>query len=86
MGSYYDEDFDYDRDGTLNFHEETDRQDYEEDFSQTGEYENLVEEEETYDTELDLLGYTIDDLDLIDEDERIEILEDAGLDPDDWED
>ena len=31
------------------------------------------------------LGYTRDDLEFMDEEERAEILEDAGLDPDDWD-
>jgi hypothetical protein len=37
------------------------------------------------DEALDSIGYTREDLEFMDEDERAEVLEDAGLDPDDWE-
>ena len=37
------------------------------------------------DDALDSIGYTRDDLEFMDEDERAEILEEAGLDPDDWD-
>lgn len=44
------------------------------------------EEEEDVVDELDIYGLDKDDLELMDEDERREVLEDAGLDPDDFDD
>jgi hypothetical protein len=44
------------------------------------------EEEEDVVDELDIYGLDRDDLELMDEDERREVLEDAGLDPDDFDD
>ena len=35
--------------------------------------------------ELELFGLDIEELEMMDEDERIEALEDAGLDPDDYD-
>ena len=37
------------------------------------------------DDELELFGLDIDELEMMDEDERREALEDAGLDPDDYD-
>ena len=36
------------------------------------------------DEALDSIGYTREDLEYMDEDERAEALEEAGLDPEDW--
>lgn len=46
----------------------------------------MEEEEQDEENELlDLTGYDSIDLELMDEEERREILEDAGLDPDDYD-
>lgn len=53
-------------------------------------FEEVLEAEErnerSYDSVyLDLAGLDYEDLELMDEDERREVLEDAGLDPDDYD-
>ena len=53
-------------------------------------FEKMLEEEErnerSYDSEdLDLAGLDYEDLELMNEDVRREVLEDAGLDPDDYD-
>ena len=48
--------------------------------------DDLEDEDEDKELELELAGLDIDELEEMDEDERREALEDAGLDPDDYED
>ncbi len=43
------------------------------------------EEEMDFDDELEMAGLDRDELEFMDEDERREVLEDAGLDPDDYD-
>ena len=52
--------------------------------NRTGIYKES-EDEEDFDDELLLAGLDRDELEEMDEDERREALEDAGLDPDDWD-
>ena len=52
--------------------------------NRTGVYKES-EDEEDFDDELLLAGLDRDELEEMDEDERREALEDAGLDPDDWD-
>ena len=47
--------------------------------------DDLEEDDELVD-ELEMAGLDVDELEYMDEDERREILEDAGLDPDDYDD
>jgi len=47
---------------------------------------DTLDEDEDLGDELELVGLDIDDLAEMDEDERREALEDAGLDPDDYDD
>lgn len=53
-------------------------------FGDAGDFEDGCEED---DFELDavIAGIDVDELELLDEDERREVLEDAGLDPDDYD-
>lgn len=48
--------------------------------------DELEDEEEDKELELELAGLDLDELEEMDEDERREALEDAGLDPDDYDD
>ena len=51
-----------------------------------GIYENTSTEiDDDLETELEEAGLDIDELDMMDDEERAQALEDAGLDPDDWE-
>ena len=51
-----------------------------------GDAGDFGEEEETdFDDELEMAGLDRDELEFMDEDERREVLEDAGLDPDDFD-
>ena len=52
--------------------------------NRTGVYKES-EDEEDFDDELLLAGLDRDELEEMDEDERREALEDAGIDPDDWD-
>ena len=80
----YDWHFDRDHDGTLDFHEDYERMDFDDFVSKRGIYE---EEEDEEDDEFELeTGYSREDLELMDDDEREEVLKDAGIDPDDWDD
>ena len=82
--------FDFDGDGELDSMERAaDYHAFEELMKDSEEDEDS---EEDFDDEfdeledaLDLTGYTKADLDYMDEDERREVLEDAGLDPEDYE-
>lgn len=44
-----------------------------------------VDQDEELETELELAGLDAEELSWMDEDERREVLEDAGLDPDDYD-
>jgi hypothetical protein len=77
----FDSFFDFDRDGVLNPIE----QGFELDFLER----QMKEDELSYETDeddLELDGLDLDDLEYMDEDERREALEEAGYDPDDFED
>ncbi len=50
-----------------------------------GVYSEDVDEEEELDDELLMAGIDRSDLELMDPEERAEVLEDAGLDPDDFD-
>ena len=78
MGRYDDEDDD-------DLFEELDDYDY---THKTGFYEEDEEDEEDEDleTELILAGLDLDELSEMSEDDRREAIEDAGLDPDDFDD
>ena len=77
----FDSFFDLDSDGVLNPIE----QGFELDFLER----QMKEDELSYETDeddLELDGLDLDDLEYMDEDERREALEEAGYDPDDFED
>ena len=46
---------------------------------------DFEDEEDMIVSELEAAGFDMDDLEFMDDDERIEALEDAGLDPDDFD-
>lgn len=82
-GRIYDNSFDFNHDGQLNSYERAMMDDI-----VFGMSEDLLEQEgDADDVEycLALEGVDIDDLEDMDEDERREVLEDAGLDPDDFD-
>ena len=62
--------------------------DYIDYMNKSGSYEehDVVDEDEELEDDLLLSGLDKDELDMMDEDERREALEDAGLDPDDYGD
>ena len=79
-GGFFGKIFDFDGDGKLNSMERA------MDFMAFNEM--MKEEDDTYeeeDDELELAGLDYDELSFMDEDERREALEDAGLDPDDYD-
>ena len=81
--------FDRDNDGELDFFESYEEQDFFDRMEKRGIYEENdedEEEEDSLDFELSLAGLDRDELEMMDDDERAEALEDAGIDPDDWED
>ncbi len=79
--------FDRDHDGKLDFFEEYEEQDFYDRMEKRGLYEEKEEEDDgdLLDTELDLAGLNRDELAMMDDDERAAALEEAGIDPDDWE-
>lgn len=81
-GRLYDEDFDFDGDGKLNSYEYSVMDDV-----VFGDHDEVDDSEEEDDLEFDLAiaGLDRDELEDMDEDERREALEDAGLDPDDYD-
>ena len=82
----YDRMFDRNHDGVLDFHERLDMDDYYDRISGVGIYENTSsDEEDDLEAELEEAGLDIDELEMMDEDERVQALEDAGFDPDDWD-
>lgn len=82
-GRLYDEDFDFDGDGKLNAYEYSVMDDVV--FGDHDEVDDDSEEEDDLEFELTLAGISLDELEAMDEDERREALEDAGLDPDDYD-
>ena len=66
--------FDFDGDGKLDSFEKA---------AEFGMFMDMVESCEQ--NELESAGLDVDELSLMDDDERAEALEDAGLDPDDFE-
>lgn len=73
--------FDFDGDGELNAMERA--TEYE---VLSGGFDNSDDSDDDLDLDLELAGLDRDDLMFMDEDERREALEDAGLDPDDYDD
>lgn len=73
--------FDFNGDGELNAFERA----AEFDFLDRMEKEDSTDTDDDDDLELDLAGLNRDELEFMDEDERREALEDAGLDPDDYD-
>ena len=82
---------DFDRDGEVDATEAylgtemlcSSREEHEALFGDAGDF---GEEEDTdFDDELEMAGLDRDELEFMDEDERREALEDAGLDPDDFD-
>lgn len=82
-GRLYDEDFDFDGDGKLNAYKYSVMDDVV--FGDHDEVDDDSEEEDDLEFELTLAGISLDELEAMDEDERREALEDAGLDPDDYD-
>lgn len=78
-GRFYDAHFDFDGDGKLNAYEYSVMDDlvfgHDEDFDESDELEDV----------LTTAGLDVLDLECMDADERREALEDAGLDPDDYD-
>ncbi len=83
----YDPLFDENHDGKIDWHEEGRRQDYEDFMNKRGVYaESDSGSESDPDLDLELAGLDRDELASMDADERNELLEDAGIDPDSWDD
>lgn len=59
------------------------REEHEALFGDAGDFDD--DSSEDFDDELEMAGLDRDELEFMDEDERREALEDAGLDPDDYE-
>lgn len=82
-GRIYDDSFDFDHDGQLNSYERAMMDDIV--FSKSEDSFELEDDADNVEYCLALEGVDIDDLEDMDEDERREVLEDAGLDPDDFD-
>lgn len=82
-GRIYDNSFDFNHDGQLNSYERTVMDDIV--FSASEDSFELEDDADDVEYCLALEGVDIDDLEDMDEDERREVLEDAGLDPDDFD-
>ncbi len=82
-GRFYDNDFDFDGDGKLNAYEYSVMDDVV--FGNHDDVDDVSGEESDLELDLALSGLDLDDLEDMDEDERREALEDAGLDPDDYD-
>ena len=76
----YDSTFDFDGDGELNAFENFEAMEF-----RTSSCEDDEEEEKDVEDILALHGLDLNELKDMDEDERREALEDAGLDPDDFD-
>ena len=81
-GRFYDRNFDFNRDGKLDAYEYSVMQDVVFGKNSSGSYN----EEEELEDELDMVGLDRYKREDMDEDERREALEDAGLNPDEYED
>ena len=79
-GRLYDSDFDFDGDGKLNAYEYSVMDDV-----VFGHEDMETSEEDELEDELSLAGLDVTDLEYMDADERREALEDADLDPDDYD-
>lgn len=77
---YYDPFFDLNRDGEIDATEWAFME------SITNPQTESVDEEEELEDELEMSGLDYDELANMDEDSRREVLEDAGLDPDEYDD
>ena len=92
----FDRMFDMDHDGNLDPIEQGfqmefiekdgdfDENDEEDDFDDDDDWDSDDEMDEL-DEALEYIGYTREDLEYMDDEERAEVLEEAGLDPDDWD-
>lgn len=90
MFGLFDDIFDFDHDGKLDGFEKAAEAAVVMDFieSDTQYEENVDEDEERLQTlrdEIEAEGLDIDELEFMDEDDRRDVLEDAGLDPDDYD-
>ena len=82
---------DFNKDGEVDAAEEfmgmemlcSSREEHEALFGDSGDFDD--DSSEDFDDELEMAGLDRDELEFMDEDERREALEDAGLDPDDYE-
>ena len=79
-GRLYDEDFDFDGDGKLNAYEYEVMDDV-----VFGHEEDSSDEDDEFEDDLTAAGLDVLELECMDEEERREALEDAGLDPDDYD-
>lgn len=61
------------------------REEYETLFGDAGEFDEEYDDEEDVELDLELAGLDYDELSMMDEDERNEALEEAGLDPFDFD-
>lgn len=78
MGGFFGNLFDFNHDGKVDGFERA---------AEFATFASIMDEAEKKDkqTELELSGLDADELEFMDEDERRESLEDAGLDPDDYD-
>lgn len=82
---------DFNKDGEVDAAEEfmgmemlcSSREEHEALFGDAGDFDD--DSSDDFDDELEMTGLDRDELEFMDEDERREALEDAGLDPDDFE-
>ena len=82
---------DFNKDGEVDAAEEfmgmemlcSSREEHEALFGDSGDFDD--DSSEDFDDELEMAGLDRDELEFMDEDERREALEDAGLDPDDYD-
>ncbi len=79
-GRLYDSDFDFDGDGKLNTYEYSIMDDI-----VFGHDDSNSDEEEEEEDDFTCVGLDRTELEYMDEDERREAIEDAGLDPDDYD-
>lgn len=82
-GRLYDEDYDFDGDGKLNGYEYSIMDD---EVFGTYDVQDEDDEDDSVEDELSMFGLDVDELRYMDEDERRKVLEDEGLDPDDYDD
>lgn len=75
--------FDFDHDGELDFHERAAAYEYEECFYEHDDSNDSFDDEE--EDVFGDVGLDYEELEMMDPDERREALEDAGLDPEDYD-